>query len=215
MEDSHPLERADRKADFLAQTVQAESGAAGFTSLRRRVRGPLQILMGLVGFVLLIACANMANLLTARASARRKEVAVRLAMGAARARVIRQFLTESVLLSVAGAAGGFLIAIGATRVLIALLSTTDNPVVLDLSPDWRILLFTATAALGTGLLFGLAPAVRATRTGLGGALKERTHQIQSSGRRFGFTRLLLGVQVALSIVLWPPPGYWPEVWCAC
>jgi predicted permease len=201
MEDSHPPARADRKADFLAQTVQAESGAAGFTSLRRRVRGPLQILMGLVGFVLLIACANLANLLTARASARQREVAVRLAMGAARARVIRQFLTESVLLSVAGAAGGFLIAIGATRVLIALLSTTDNPVVLDLNPDWRILLFTATAALGTGLLFGLAPAVRATRTGLGAALKERTHQIQSSGRRFGFTRLLLGVQVALSIVL--------------
>ncbi len=206
MEDNHPPKRADRKAEFLAQIVQTEPGAAGFTDLRRRVRGPLQVLMALVGFVLLIACANMANLLTARASARQKEVAVRLAMGAARARVVRQFLTESLLLSLAGAAGGFLIAVLATRALIALLSTTDNPVVLDLQPDWRILLFTGTAAIGTGLLFGLAPALRATSSGLGAALKERTHQIQISGSRFGFTRLLLSTQVALSIVLLAAAG---------
>ncbi|HEY3741691.1 MAG TPA: ABC transporter permease [Bryobacteraceae bacterium] len=208
MEDSHPPTRADRKAAFLAQVIQTESGEAGFTGLRRRIRGPLEVLMGLVGFVLLIACANMANLLTARASARQKEVAVRLAMGASRPRVIRQFLTESVLLSIVGAAVGFLIAIGATRVLIALLSTTDTPVVLDLNPDWRILLFTAAAAMGTGLLFGLAPSIRATRAGLGAALKERAHQIQGSARAasFGFTRLLLALQVALSIVLLAAAG---------
>ena len=187
-------------------TLHIAPGIAGFSRLRRQVDNPLQVLMALVGFVLLIACANTANLLTARASARQREVAVRLAMGASRARVMRQFMTESLLLAIAGAAGGFLIAIEATRALIALLSTTDDPIVLDLRPDWRVLLFTAAAALGTGLLFGLAPALRATRAGVGAALKERTHQIQSSGRRFGFTRLLLGAQVALSIVLLAAAG---------
>ena len=206
MEDSHPPQRADRRAEFLARTLSVEPGAAGYTGLRRRLRTPLRVLMALVGFVLLIACANMANLLTARAQARGKEVAVRLAMGAGRARVIRQFLTESLLLAIGGAAAGFLVAVSATRALIALLSTTDNPIYLNLQPDWRVLLFTATAAIGTGLFFGLAPAFRATRIGVGPALKERSHQLHNSGARFGFTRWLLGFQVALSIVLLAAAG---------
>jgi putative ABC transport system permease protein len=210
MEDSRPPARADQRADFVAQVVQTESGAAGYTDLRRRVRGPLQVLMGLAAFVLLIACANMANLLTARAAARHKEVAVRLALGAARARVIRQFLTESVLLSFAGAAGGFLIAVWATRALIALLSSIGNPIVLDLKPDWRVLLFTVVAALAAGVAFGLAPAFRATRAGLGATLKERAYQIQSSGGRHGFARLLLGAQVALSVMLLAAAGLLAE-----
>ncbi|HLJ45086.1 MAG TPA: ABC transporter permease [Bryobacteraceae bacterium] len=206
MLDSDPPQKADRRANFLSQVLQTEPGAAGFTRLRGKLRSPLRVLMALVGFVLLIACANMANLLTARASARHKEVVVRLAMGASRGRVIRQFVTESLLLAIAGAAGGFLAAIWATRGLIALLSTTDNPVVLDLKPDWRILGFTALTAIVAGLLFGLAPAVRATRAGIGSALKERTHQIQGAAGAFGFTRLLLGSQVALSIVLLAAAG---------
>ena len=210
MEDSNPPARADRKAEFLAQIFQTEPGDAGYTGLRGMVRAPLQVLMGLVGIVLLIACANMANLLTARASARYKEVAVRLALGAGRARVVRQFLTESVLLSIAGAGGGFLIAVWATRALIALLSTSDHPVVLDLRPDWRVLLFTALAAVATGLLFGLAPALRATRVGIGAALKERAAQIQGSGGRFGLMRLLLGGQVAMSILLVAAAGLLAE-----
>jgi predicted permease len=203
MQDNHPPERVDRKADFLAQVVQIEPGAAGFTGLRLQFRAPLQVLMALVGFVLLIACANMANLLTARAAARRKEVAIRLAMGAGRGRVIRQFLTESLLLSIAGAAGGFLIAIWAERALISLVSSTA---VLNLKPDWRVLLFTAVAAIATGVLFGIAPAFRATRTGIGWALKERVHQIRIAEGRFSLTRILLAVQVALSIVLLAAAG---------
>jgi predicted permease len=203
MEDAHPPARPDRRTAFLSQVVQAEPGATGWTGLRSQVRGPLRVLMALVAFVLLIACANMANLLTARAAARHKEVAIRLAMGAARWRVIRQLLTESLLLAGAGAVLGFLIAIWATRVLIAMVSSTA---VLDLRPDWRVLMFTALAALGTGLLFGLAPAFRATRAGIGVALRERGHQIQGGEGRFGFTRLLLGAQVALSIVLLAAAG---------
>ena len=194
---------ADKKSVFLSRYLRPDPGTAGFTGLRGRVRSPLQVLMALVGFVLLIACANMANLLTARASARQKEIAVRLAMGAARARVVRQFLTESLLLSLAGALGGLLISVWATRLLVTLLSST---VVLDLKPDWRILLFTAAAAIGTGLLFGLAPALRATRGGIGLALKERAHRIQTSGTRSGFTRVVLGVQVAFSILLLAAAG---------
>lgn len=201
MQDAEPPVRSDRRAEFLRQTLGVEPGSAGFTGIRRRLRTPLRVLMALVGFVLLIACANMANLLTARAQARNKEVAVRLAMGAGKSRVIRQFLTESLLLAIGGAAGGFLVAIVATKSLVALLSTTDNPIHLDLQPDWRILLFTAAAGIGAGLLFGLAPALRATRLGVGAALKERSHQIQNSAARFGFARVLLGFQVALSLVL--------------
>ena len=206
MEDSHPPERADRREEFLARTLSVEPGAAGFAGIRQRVRAPLRVLMALVCFVLLIACANMANLLTARAQARSREVAVRLAMGAAKARIVRQFLTESLIIAIAGASGGFLVAIASTRALIALLSTTDNPIFLDLVPDWRVLLFTAAAAIGTGFLFGLIPACRATRIGVAPALKERAHQIQTSGARFGFTRLLLGFQAALSIMLLAAAG---------
>jgi predicted permease len=203
MEDGHPPARPDVKTAFLAQVIQTEPGAMGYTGLRLLMRGPLKILMGLVGLVLLIACANMANLLTARASARHKEVAVRLALGAGRSRIIRQFLCESLLLSVTGAAGGFLIAVWATRALIAILSSTAT---LDLKPDWRVLLFTAAAAVVTGFLCGLAPALRATRVGVGAALKERAAQIHGSEGRFGFTRILLGGQVALSILLLAAAG---------
>ena len=203
LEDDNPPARADRRADFLAQILEPERGAAGYTGLRERIRGPLNVLMALVGFVLLIACANLANLLTARASARQREVAVRLAIGAARGRLIRQLVTESLLLAMAGAVGGFAVAYWATRVLIDLLSTTA---VLDLRPDWRVLLFTAATTVATGLLFGLAPAFRATRAGAGSALKERAHQIQGAEGRLGFTRVLLGGQVALSIVLLAAAG---------
>jgi predicted permease len=195
--------RPDRKAMFLRQILQVERGASGSSSLRGRVRTPLRILMALVALVLLIACANMANLLTARASARYKEVAIRLAMGAARARVIRQFLTESLLLSVAGAAAGFLIALWSTRILIAMLSSSSNPVVLNLHPDWRVLLFTAAVAMLTGILFGLGPAFRATRTGVA-ALHVLSRVRKQT--ELGFGRMLLAAQVALSIVLLAAAG---------
>ena len=203
MEESRPPERADRRADFLAQVVQPGSGSAGYTGLRQQVRVPLRVLMILVGFVLLIACANLANLLTARASARHREVAIRLAIGAARTRILRQLLTESLLLAAIGAVAGLGIAIWATRILIALLSSTAA---LDLKPDWRVLVFTALTALGTGLLFGIAPAFRATQAHLNGALSERAHHRPDRHSRSGLTRLALGTQVALSVVLLAAAG---------
>ena len=204
MADDDPPRQGDRRADFLAQTLTIEPGAGGYSGLKRLLRTPLQVLMSLVGMVLLIACANMANLLSARALARHREVAVRLAMGAARTRIIRQFLTESLLLAVAGALGGCAIAAWATRMLITMLSSIGNPIALDLTPDWRVLLFTTIATMATGFAFGFVSALRSTRTGLGAALKERV-QIPGTSR-VGSERLLLGFQVALSVVLLSAAG---------
>jgi predicted permease len=156
---------------------------------------PLTILMLVVGIVLLIACANLANLLLARAAARQKEIAVRLAIGAARSRLIRQLLTESLLLSVMSGAVGVLLASFGARALLTMM-TSGKP--LDLSPDLRILIFTVTVSITTGIVFGVAPALRATRLSLSPALKE------SSGMRVSrrmVDRILVAGQVALSLVL--------------
>ncbi len=201
-----PGMRADRKAAYLARTFRSEPGKSGYTSMRDRVKNPLEVLMALVALVLLIACANLANLLTARASARFREVGVRLAMGATRARVIRQFLTESLVLAAAGAAGGFLFSLWSTRVLIGVLSTVDNPVHLDIHPDWRVLAFSTTATIAAGLLFGIGPAFRATRHGLAATLKERAFQLRGGEAGFGFGKALMSIQVALSVVLLAAAG---------
>ncbi len=201
-----PGMRADRKTQYRARKLESERGTSGYTFLRRQVGNPLQVLMSLVALVLLIACANMANLLTARASARFREVGVRLAMGAGRLRVIRQFLTESLLLAIAGSFAGFLFALWSTRALILVLSTTDNPIVLDLQPDWRVLFFSTAAAVLAGIAFGLGPALYVTRFGAGAALKQTVRNVRGGEERFGFGRVLLGAQVALSIVLLAAAG---------
>ncbi len=201
-----PDMRADRKATYLSFVVESEPGKSGYSALRSRVKNPLRILMGLVALVLLIACANMANLLSARASSRAREVSVRLAMGAGRGRVIRQFLTESLLLSAAGAAGGMLFALWSTRLLVSVLSTVDDPVQLDLQPDWRVFAFSAAVTMAAGVLFGIWPAFRATRHGLAAALKERGHQVRSGRPGFGLGRALLSFQIAISVVLLAAAG---------
>ena len=201
-----PGMRTDRKAAYLAQTIRSEPGRSGLASYGLRVKDPLEVLMALVALVLLIACANIANILSARASARFREVAVRLAIGAARGRVIRQFLTESLVLAAAGAAGGLLFSFWATRFLAGVLSTSDSPVRLDLNPDWRVLLFVTAAAVGSGILFGIGPSLRGTRQGLAGVLKERSRQMRSGESGFGVGKVLLGVQVALSVILLAAAG---------
>jgi predicted permease len=160
------------------------------------------LLMGMVGVVLLIACANVANLLLARASARQREIAVRMAIGAGRGRLVRQFLTESLVISILGSAAGIPFAFWSSRLFVGLISTQREPRFLDLTPDMRVVAFTIAVAALTGILFGLAPAFRATHLSFSNALKKgaSTH----SGRRigqWGLGRILVAVQVALSLVL--------------
>ena len=192
-------------ARMLANSrLNVKPGAKGFEwGLRHDFSLPLQILMMMVGAVLLIACANVANLLLARATARQKEIAVRLALGAGRARLVRQLLTESVLLAAISGAVGFLVAWWGSQLLLRMVSTGDSPLPVDLTPDLRILAFTTGVSLLTGVLFGLAPALRATRINLTPSLKEGRGQFAGQGRRraFGLDRILVAAQIALSLTL--------------
>jgi len=175
--------------------------AAGMSYLRDQYGGSLLVLMGIAGLVLLIACVNIANLLLARAGARGREIAIRLAVGAGRGRLIRQLLTESVVLSLAGAACGAVLARWAGPAVVALISLQGQPQVLDLSPDIRVLLFTAGAAILTGVLFGLAPAVKATRSTTAQALKQTARSVSERYGRWSLGRVLVVTQVALSLLL--------------
>src|SRR5262249_35440287 len=143
----------------------------------------LNILMAVAGLVLLIACANIANLLLARATARQREVGVRLSIGASRARLFRQFLTESVLLSLLGGLAGLLLAMSGARLLVRLISDPEQPLSLTPELDWRVLVFTFGVTVFIGILFGLVPALRASRTNLNLTLRETgPGTTQSSGR---------------------------------
>ena len=180
------------------ERLRVEPAAIGISELRREFSQPLFILMGIVGIVLLIACANTANLLLARAASRSGELGVRLALGAGRRRLIRQLLVESVVLALAGGVCGVLLASMATRLLVAYMSAGQTPIVLELTPDLRVLTFTATVSLFTGILFGLTPALRSTRIDLTPSLKTVGRSVRG-GLRSG--KILCVAQVALSLIL--------------
>ena len=169
--------------------------------MRRDASTPLNLLLGLSGLVLLIACANLANLMLARASAREREIAVRLALGASRGRLIRQMLSESALLAVCGALCGGYLATALSRSFVAFISTSDNRIFLDMPTDWRVLGFAAGLAILTTLLFGLAPAIRAGSIPPESALKAGGRGMTAGREHFRLQRLLVASQVALSLVL--------------
>lgn len=187
-----------RKKEMAESTFDVVAGGTGYTQLRELFRKPLTILMIVVGLVLLMSCANVANLLLARATARQREISVRLAIGAGRGRIVRQLLTESTLLSLLGAALGICLAWGVSRLLIGILSTGPVKVVFDLTPNWHVLGFTSAVAIATAILFGLAPAVLATAGGPSPALKDDTRMTRGRSR---LLRGLVSAQIAISLML--------------
>ncbi len=190
--------RKDEKHHHSPVTLNPAGGLIGAS--QTPALSMMAVLMVVVGLVLLVACANVANLLLARAQGRQKEIAIRLAVGAGRGRLIRQLLTESVLLALAGAAAGFLLAALVARALSRFELPMPFPIVFDFTVDLRVAAFTAGLSLLTALLFGLAPALRATRPDLVAALKNESTVFGRPGR-FGLRNALVVVQVALSLVL--------------
>lgn len=190
----------DGKPPALPRLLTA-SAADGLGGLRRQFSKPLFILMIVVGTVLLIACANVANLLLARGAGRRKEIAIRLSIGATRSQLIRQLLLESFLLSALGGLVGLLFAFWGSTVLVSMMQGGQYPIVLDLHPDLKVLAFNAALCLVTGLLFGLAPAFRATCVDLTPTLKQSAGSLGRGRERLRLTKTLVISQVALSLVL--------------
>jgi putative ABC transport system permease protein len=184
---------------YLQRSLAFRLAATGFSDTGTQYRTALFTLMAVVGLVLLIACANIANLLLARAAARQREISIRMAIGAARRRVMRQLMSESLLLSVLGALGGLLFAAWGSRLLVRFLSKTGSEIQLDTTPDLRVLAFTMGVAVLTGLLFGLAPALRGASVSPNNVLKEHAHGMVAG--RFGLGRALVTSQVALSLML--------------
>jgi predicted permease len=190
----------EQQGEYLDRTIQVQPAATGFSGLRNRYQRSLFVLLAAVGVVMLVVCSNLANLLLARAARRRREVAMRVALGATGRRLLQQFLTESLLLTGIGAAGGFVVAHWTSRALVLLITPRDLPISLDLTPDLPVLAFTAALAVVAGVLFGLAPAVHALRVDSYAALRG------GGTAAAGAPSLLAGgslvtAQVALSLVL--------------
>ena len=186
---------------YLNFTLAAHPAGAGLSQLREAYGSPLWLLLAIAGVVLVIACANLANLLLARASAREREIAVRLGLGASRGRVIRQLLTESLVLVAIGTALAVLLAGTMGQALVAALETSGNRITLPLVFDWRVLAFAAGLAIATCLLFGLAPALRGTRMAATAVMRASTRGATASRDSLSLRRALVVLQIALSVAL--------------
>ncbi|HWB97299.1 MAG TPA: FtsX-like permease family protein, partial [Bryobacteraceae bacterium] len=191
----------DYLSHYLQLRLEAISGATGVSELREEYNQSLWLLFGLTALVLLIACANLSNLMLARAGARAREFSVRLALGAGRGRLIRQTLTEGLVLALAGATLGLVLASALSHAILHFLETTSNPLSLNLTPDWRILGFTAGVACLTCVLLSVAPAIQAARGQAADAMKAGARGLTIDRSRFGFQRLLVVIQVSVSLVL--------------
>jgi hypothetical protein len=191
---------------FLARKVRMEAAANGYSQMRRDFATALIVLMCMVGLVLLIACFNVANLLIARAIARQKEIAVRLALGASRWQLLRQLLIESLILSVTGGAAGLLLSVAIIRGLLHFLPQEGSPLMLRAEPDLRILAFNAGLAVLTGLLFGLVPALQSLRVNLWNTLKDVVGAVSGGGSSVRLRKGLVTAQVAFSFLLLASSG---------
>ena len=186
---------------FLEKPMNMDPGSRGRAILQREVKEPLLVLMGMVGLVLLIACANVANLLMARGAARQREIAIRMAVGAGRLRLVRQFIVESLTLSLIGGAVGLLVASWTTGLLVGALPESMGAVGISAALDMRLLAFTMALSIITGLLFGVMPAIKATRLNLESTLREQGSSVSSGLSQVRFRKGLVVSQVVLTTVL--------------
>jgi predicted permease len=191
---------------FVEKRLEVLPGGRGLSDLRQQFSTALIVLMCMVGAVLLIACANVANLLLARAASRQKDIAVRLALGAGRARIVRQHLVESLLLATCGAVLGLVLAGWTGTLLLAAMPGSESPRALSAAPDIRVVLFTFGLALVTAVAFGIAPALHATRRPAVSALKEEAASVAGGGRQARLRRALVVGQVAMSMLLLAAAG---------
>ena len=196
-----PVYDAGGVKKYLEYKLGAFSASTGFSELREDSETPLWLLLGISGLVLLIACANLANLMLARTGARERQITIRRALGASRWRMIRELLSESLLLAAAGSICGLFLALAISRMLVAFISTQQNQIFLDLGMDWRVLAFTTALAALTTVSFGLAPAMRATRAAPAMLLQSGSRGTTGGRERFSLRRILIVSQVGLSVVL--------------
>jgi putative ABC transport system permease protein len=189
------------REQFMKGQLKVERADIGYSSLRNDFSTALIVLMCMVGLVLLIACANVANLLIARGFMRQREIAVRLSLGASRGQLVRQLLAESLLLSFAGGVVGLIVAVALTRTLLALIPSEGTPILIQAEPDLRILSFTFALTMLTGIVFGLLPALRASRPDPWTTLKDTVGAVAGSGSSLFLRKGLVTAQVALSFLL--------------
>jgi len=192
---------AERRQRFLDKRILLDDGSRGRQILQRDAKKPVLILMGMAGLALLIACANVANLMLARGAARQREIAVRMALGAGRWRLMRQFLIESLMLALLGGVVGLIVAVWAISGLVAAIPPSIGAVGLSSELDPRLLGFALALSTLTGLLFGVAPAARATRLNIESVLREQGSSVSGSLSSVRFRKALVASQIVLTTVL--------------